>query len=364
MSDIIYCRLSVGNEIEVPKPWKQGEEVEFMYMPAGVHTITAGFRGKAITMTVAIEPAQTAGVLQACFDGLVSEAPKQKPFGCIEHKEEDASIWAKRFVAKEDGVYLAAEPSALGERNVNGRIHRSWSPSFTTDADYAHATAKDGEYQFPDGVRGSAQNPARITGVAFCVGTLTNKPAFKAINPVMAKDTAVTDDLSTTQPDPAPPQAETGDLAPTCLRTGSLLALLSNVRVAHWNASTTTNEHRALGELYEALDSTVDTFVELYMGKRKIAACGDAPASPVPEMLEGGCSAVSELRKALTVGEDDDLLNALADIEAALSKAKYMLKEPQDSVESVLAHLTPIMTLDSVWARISPLKRQTGTPAA
>ena len=81
-------------------------------------------------------------------------------------------------------------------------------------------------------------------------------------------------------------------------------------------------------------------------------------------MLEGGCSAVSELRKALTVGEDDDLLNALADIEAALSKAKYMLKEPQESVESVLAHLTPIMTLDSVWARISPLKRQTGKPAA
>ena len=397
MSDIIYCRLSVGNEIEVPKPWKQGEEVEFMYMPAGVHTITAGFRGKAITMTVAIEPAQTAGVLQACFDGLVSEAPKQKPFGCIEHKEEDASIWAKRFVAKEDGVYLAAEPSALGERNVNGRIHRSWSPSFTTDADYAHATAKDGEYQFPDGVRGSAQNPARITGVAFCVGTLTNKPAFKAINPVMAKDTTTSadkdtnkdkdtsadkdtnkdkstgvnkvtgedaNDLSTTPPEPAPPQAETGDLAPTCLRTGSLLALLSNVRVAHWNASTTTNEHRALGELYEALDSTVDTFVELYMGKRKIAACGDAPSTPVPEMLEGGCSAVSELRKALTVGEDDDLLNALADIEAALSKAKYMLKEPQESVESVLAHLTPIMTLDSVWARISPLKRQTGKPAA
>lgn len=349
MSDIVYCHLTSGNEIATPKPWRQGEDVEFMYMPAGTHTITAGFRGRAITMTVEIEPAETARVLQACFDGLVGDAPKQRPFGCVEHKEEDASVWAKGFVAREDGVYLAAEPSALGERNVNGRIHRSWSPSFTTDADYARAVATDGEYTFPEGVRGSAANPARITGVAFCVGTLTNKPAFKAINPVMAKDLVPTE----------PPQPEAGD----CLRAGPLLALMSSVRLAHWNASTATNEHRALGGLYEALDEGVDRFVELYMGKRGAAACGDPPTPGLPELLDGGCAEVAELRKKMTPGCDDDLLNALADIDAALGRARYLLKEP-DTAGAVLAHLTPVVTLDSVWARISPVNGQTGQPAA
>ena len=44
--------------------------------------------------------------------------------------------------------------------------------------------------QFPEGVRGSQSNPARITGVDFCVGTLTNKPAFHSMNPVRAKEAA------------------------------------------------------------------------------------------------------------------------------------------------------------------------------
>ena len=34
----------------------------------------------------------------------------------------------------------------------------------------------------------SVTNPARVTGIAPCVGTLTNKPAFKAIAPVRAKE--------------------------------------------------------------------------------------------------------------------------------------------------------------------------------
>jgi len=41
---------------------------------------------------------------------------------------------------------------------------------------------------FPEGVRGSRSNPAEITGVDFCVGTLTNKPAFHAMSPVKSSE--------------------------------------------------------------------------------------------------------------------------------------------------------------------------------
>lgn len=199
-SDPVFCRDYAGTTIEASTPWAPDQETKFMHMPAGVHTITAGFRDRAVRLTVDVEPTQTASVLQASFDRLQSSAPKQKPFGCVEHDERDASFWPTRFESGSDGVYLAGEPSALGAEHVNGKIHRSWSPSFTTDADYAHAicsqcreeggecACKGSILEFPDGVRGSASNPARVTGTAFVVGTLTNKPAFRAIAPVKAKE--------------------------------------------------------------------------------------------------------------------------------------------------------------------------------
>lgn len=197
--DVVHCRAAsdiLGAIQASDKPWKQGEETRFMYMPAGQHTICAGFRGHSVLLTVNIDPERDTQVVQASFQKLVSKYPKQKPFGCIEHEEKDASVWAKGFEAQADGIYLAAEPSALGENHVNGKIHRSWSPSFLTDADYKKAVLKEypsGKvYEFPDGVRGSEQNPARITGVTFCVGTLTNNPAFKEIDPVRAKEMATT----------------------------------------------------------------------------------------------------------------------------------------------------------------------------
>jgi len=186
--NIIHCRETAGVHLKPSgKPWKVGEEVEFMFLPAGVHVIRAGFRNSAIELTVDVDPTEAAEVLQASFKSLVTDAPKQRPFGCFEHDEREASVWPKRFVAKEDGVYLVAEPSALGADHVNGKIHRSWSPSFTTDADYAQAELKDGCWVFPPFARGSTSNPARITGTSFCVGTLTNKPAFRSIEPVRAK---------------------------------------------------------------------------------------------------------------------------------------------------------------------------------
>lgn len=170
--------------------WKQGEEVTFTFMPKGTHTINAGFRGKTINLTVQVDKATTNAV-QASLDKQRTLKPKQKPYGCVEHREQEASVIAHGFRWSDDeGVLIAAEPTALGERNVNGKIHWSWSPSFFTDAEYAKAKEAGGVWTFPNGVRGSSSNPARVTGVAFCVGTLTNNPAFHEMPPVKASEGA------------------------------------------------------------------------------------------------------------------------------------------------------------------------------
>ena len=191
--NLIQCRLSIGDILQASaKAWKQDENVEFMYMPTGVFVANgASYRGKGIVLAVKVDPVETTAQLKASLNDLVTRYPKQKPFGCIEHREEDASVWASDFVAKDAGVYLVAQPSSLGESHVNGKIHRGWSPAFTTDAEYDKAVLKNNVYYFPDGVRGSLSNPARVTGTDLCVGTLTNKPAIKNLDPVMASQTFV-----------------------------------------------------------------------------------------------------------------------------------------------------------------------------
>jgi len=194
-ADVIHCRShsAAGSVLAADKPWSPGEQVQFMWMPAGVHTICAGFRKGSIQLTVNCDQ-NTAAAVQASLEEWRNERPKQEPFGCIEHKEQEASFRVGAscgFQWNQDGVYLAAEPTTLGAQNVNGKIHRSWSPSFTTDADYSKATEKNGMLLFPEGVRGSRSNPAQITGVDFCVGTLTNKPAFHAMSPVKASEETV-----------------------------------------------------------------------------------------------------------------------------------------------------------------------------
>lgn len=222
-ADVVHCRSSAGAPIKSDKVWAMDEEVSFMYMPAGVTTITAGFRDKAVQLTVEVDK-DAVDIIQASYEDWQKEFPKLKPFGCIEHKEEDASVLPKRFEWRDGddgGVYMAAEPTARGVEHVNGKIHRSWSPSFFTDADYSKAKEKNGVLTFPDGVRGSATNPAHITGIAFCVGTLTNKPAFRNIAPVKAKEAA-----------PATPEKLTVDkvLASVGERNNKLETVLNTVR--------------------------------------------------------------------------------------------------------------------------------------
>lgn len=327
--DIVTCRCAVSPvSVTADSQWELNKPVSFMYMPAGKHTIVAGFRGKAIQLTVNVDPRKSAGVLQASLDQFHSTLPKQAPFGCVEHEEKDASVWAKAFEAKEDGVYLAAEPSELGVRHVNGRIHRSWSPSFFTDADYASSQLDGDCYVFPEGVRGSESNPAEITGCGFCVGTLTNKPAFREMSPVKAREMAASFGV----------KAEDATV-PTALDMSAMLALLNDLRVAHWNADTKSEQHEALGEIYDSLDELADRFAEAYMGAKSAKVAGASFSDT--QLMERGAAICSALCGSLNKETDSALCNIVDEMKESVDKARYLLKAKDSSSGSGGTAITP-----------------------
>ena len=203
----VLCR-DAGEPIVLAadQKWEVDVPTEFQWMPGGVHVITPTYGDRTIRLAVRCHEG-TARAVQASFEQWRRAMPKQRPFGCVEHREQEAALLPTgfRWDGEKGGVNCACTPTALGAQNVNGRIHRSWSPSFTTDADYGACKCSDcgegwdacdaakcsGVMEFPKGARGSVQNPAEVTGVAFSVGSLTNKPAFRSIDPVRAKDGGV-----------------------------------------------------------------------------------------------------------------------------------------------------------------------------
>ena len=109
-----------------------------------------------------------------------------------------------------------------------------------------------------------------------------------------------------------------------------LVAYNGSLQLAHWCADTKSNEHRTLGELYEKMVELVDDYAEVCMGKHglisKDAIGTDCCLTVLTNPPEDGMELVVKLRGSLTAGEDDDLLNILADMSAALNRAKYLLK--------------------------------------
>ena len=110
---------------------------------------------------------------------------------------------------------------------------------------------------------------------------------------------------------------------------GALVGWLANLHIAHWLADTQTNEHKTLGDLYESADGLVDEFVEVALGKQLTVPlsckCSLGPVDP-RKHLDEGLGLVERVRAKLKVGEDDDLLNLVADLSGAINRAKYLLK--------------------------------------
>ena len=193
--ETISCRATGGVKLSASEPWESGKSVSYIYAPGGITTISAGFRkNESITCTVCVDE-DTAKDLQDSFD-FIAATETQEPYADEDHEAKKATL---RFPPGkveftygthrgEEGVIVkGAEPTSYGAEAVNGKTYASWSPEFATDADYSAAKCKKGHWTFPDGVRGSASNPARLIAVNFVTGALTNKPAFRNMPPVKAK---------------------------------------------------------------------------------------------------------------------------------------------------------------------------------
>lgn len=193
--EIISCRFANGTQIQASEPWTPDKPVTFIYVPGGVTTISAGFRkDETIKCSVQVDE-ETAKDLQESFD-YVCSTEKQEPYADEDHEAKKATLrfpadkvkFSYGTIKSHEGVIVqGAEPTSYGAEAVNGKVYRSWSPEFATDADYTKAKKKNKHWTFPEGVRGSESNPARIIALNFVTGALTNKPAFHNMPPVKAR---------------------------------------------------------------------------------------------------------------------------------------------------------------------------------
>jgi hypothetical protein len=148
---------------------------EFMYMPAGTHTITAFRGGKPTTVTVVVD-AGTASALNGTLKAYESAGP-HKPFLDFNHEGGEASAWPREFIFKDAdggkpaGVYCRCDWTKPGLDAIQGKSFRAFSPEF-----------------FLDKYVNDPKNPSRVTSAPLAMGGLVNKPAFRAISPLWARE--------------------------------------------------------------------------------------------------------------------------------------------------------------------------------
>jgi hypothetical protein len=129
-------------------------------------------------------------------------------------------------------------------------------------------------------------------------------------------------------PEPVIKQAEESGIRSKILK---LLLLNSSVRVAHWRASTKTNEHGALGDLYAVVDGFMDAFIEMEMGRAggrdfsSVSGEVNASASNADLIKDLRTAAVGLLEEARSKNAED-LINAAAELIGAVNKAAYLLE--------------------------------------
>jgi len=111
----------------------------------------------------------------------------------------------------------------------------------------------------------------------------------------------------------------------------SLVAFNANVQLAHWQADTKFNIHFALGKLYESMIDLTDDLAETTLGKNgnrifPVHQIVLTPNTDLSGLMELGLSILEDIRSELKVGNDDDLLNIVADMSAIINKTKYLLE--------------------------------------
>jgi DNA-binding ferritin-like protein len=111
----------------------------------------------------------------------------------------------------------------------------------------------------------------------------------------------------------------------------SLLQLNTSVKVAHWRASTSVNTHKALGDLYDAVESSLDSFIETEMGisrnrqflNMSFETRADYSVPALVNELRERAEALLNTSKGLGC---EDLANIAADLLGSVNKAAYLLE--------------------------------------
>jgi len=162
-ANVLQCH-ETGVPIQSKKTWVVGEPVVFQWMPGGVNVITATYgRGDSKRpIQIAIKADKDgADKIQASFEQIKANNPRRPPYGCIEHRAEERAFEPLKFEwsdEPEPAIYCTVDPSELGARNVNGKIHTSFSPTFDTDAEYGKLKCSEcGGKEFPKAPRGAGQ---------------------------------------------------------------------------------------------------------------------------------------------------------------------------------------------------------------
>lgn len=111
-------------------------------------------------------------------------------------------------------------------------------------------------------------------------------------------------------------------------RIVSLLFALSNLKIAHWQAPTKTNEHRALGDLYDTASDLLDTLTEKLIGNTKDRGFPESTGRIGGQ--DGYTKLVDEIRTLVTGLYDDlkdkpGLSNIAQDLVAAVDNADFFL---------------------------------------
>lgn len=114
--------------------------------------------------------------------------------------------------------------------------------------------------------------------------------------------------------------------------TGHLLKCLNQIRILHWQ-TTGDARHRALGELYEALDGQIDTFVETLIGKTQrpkftsglTLQIQDLSMVGIDEYLIQLGDYLISLTDLLDPRKDSDLLNMRDTMLGEVNHTRYLL---------------------------------------
>ena len=107
-----------------------------------------------------------------------------------------------------------------------------------------------------------------------------------------------------------------------------LVAANAQLLLAHWQAPTKTNEHAAIGELYEAIAGLTDTYAEALMGgagSREFPTGVSCPFTPGTDAKKAVADMKAAVQSLLSASETEDLKNVAADMLGAVNKTLYKL---------------------------------------